>query len=57
MKGVTLTAFRRHFGQNQSRNDLRNISDEQLEQIYREGYWDKCHCDELPAGVGYVVFD
>jgi len=57
MKGVTLTTFRRHFGQNQSKNDLRNISDAQLEQIYREGYWDKCHCDELPAGVDYVVFD
>jgi len=57
MKGVTLITFRRHFGQNQSKNDLRTISDEQLEQIYREGYWDKCHCDELPAGVDYVVFD
>jgi len=57
MKGVTLMTFQRHFGQQQSKNDLRNISDAQLEQIYREGYWDKCHCDELPAGVDYVVFD
>jgi lysozyme family protein len=57
MKGVTLTTFRRHFGQAMSKEDLRNITDEQLGQIYRAGYWDKCHCDELPAGVDYAVFD
>ncbi len=57
MKGVTLTTFRRHFGENQSKTTLRNITDAQLGQIYRSGYWDKCHCDELPGGVDYAVFD
>ncbi|MDQ7014905.1 MAG: glycosyl hydrolase 108 family protein, partial [Gammaproteobacteria bacterium] len=49
--------FRRHFGKDRTKDELRNISDAQLEQIYRSGYWDKCHCDELPEGVDYVVFD
>ncbi|MDQ7075251.1 MAG: glycosyl hydrolase 108 family protein [Gammaproteobacteria bacterium] len=57
MKGVTLITFRRHFGKDRSKEELRNISDVQLEQIYRSGYWDKCHCDDLPEGVDYVVFD
>jgi lysozyme family protein len=57
MKGVTLMTFRRHFGADKSKDELRNITDEQLNQIYRAGYWDKCHCDELPAGVDYAVFD
>ena len=57
MKGVTLAVFRRHFGENKSKDDLRNITDEQLEQIYRSGYWNKCRCDDLPSGVDYAVFD
>jgi lysozyme family protein len=57
MKGVTLITFRRHFGEDKSKDELRNITDEQLNQIYRAGYWDKCHCDELPGGVDYAVFD
>jgi lysozyme family protein len=57
MKGVTLMTFRRHFGENKSKDELRAITDEQLNQIYRAGYWDKCLCDELPGGVDYAVFD
>ena len=57
MKGVTLMTYRRHFGQDKGKDDLRNISDEELGQIYRSGYWDACHCDELPSGVDYAVFD
>lgn len=57
MKGVTLATYRSYFGQDKSKNDLRNISDEELEQIYRSGYWNKCLCDKLPNGVDYAVFD
>jgi len=57
MKGVTLATFRRHFGQKMTKKDLRIISDKQLKKIYRAGYWGKCKCDELPAGVDYAVFD
>ena len=57
MKGVTLTTFRRHFGEQQTKTALRNITDVQLGKIYRSGYWNKCLCDELAAGIDYAVFD
>jgi len=57
MKGVTLATYRRHFGKNKSKRALRNISDDELGQIYRSGYWDKCRCDKLPSGLDYAVFD
>ncbi len=57
MKGVTLATYRRHFGADKSKDNLRNITDEELEQIYRSGYWSKCHCEELPKGLDYAVFD
>ena len=56
-KGVTLAVFQRFYGASKSKNDLRAITNEQLEHIYKTGYWDKCRCDDLPAGVDYVVFD
>lgn len=57
MKGVTLAVFRRYYGPNKGKNDLRNITNEQLGNIYKTGYWDKCKCDDLPNGVDYAVFD
>jgi lysozyme family protein len=56
-KGVTLAVFQRFFGADRSKEDLRAITDEQIQEVYKSGYWDKCKCDDLPAGVDYVVFD
>jgi lysozyme family protein len=25
--------------------------------LYKKNYWDVCHCDDLPDGVDYAVFD
>lgn len=57
MKGVTLQTFRRYYGSGQSKQALRNISTEQLDHIYRKGFWDVCDGDQLPAGLDYCVFD
>jgi len=57
MKGITLRTFRQHFGTKKTITDLKNITQEQLEIVYKDGYWDKCKCDDLPAGVDYAVFD
>nr|VFK58255.1 MAG: Lysozyme family protein [Candidatus Kentron sp. UNK]VFK68336.1 MAG: Lysozyme family protein [Candidatus Kentron sp. UNK] len=56
-RGVTLATFRRFYGASMTKEALKSITDEQVARIYREGYWDKCRCDELPDGVDYVVFD
>lgn len=57
MKGVTLAVYRNYYGADKSKEDLRNISDDELQHIYKTGYWDKCRCDELPIGLDYAVFD
>jgi lysozyme family protein len=56
-KGVTLTVLQRFYGASMGTDDLRAITDAQLEHIYKTGYWDKCRCDDLPDGADYVVFD
>jgi lysozyme family protein len=30
---------------------------EDAKAVYRESYWDACHCDDLPPEVRYGVFD
>lgn len=57
MKGVTLITYKRHFGEDKTKDDLRNIPNGELEEIYDSGYWRKCHCNDLPAGIDYAVFD
>lgn len=57
MKGVTLANFRRYVKPNATKNDLRNISDEQIGTVYRRFYWDAVAGAELPDGVDYAVFD
>lgn len=54
--GVTLATYRRYVP-NATKTDLRNISDAEIERIYRDGYWDKIKGDDLPYGVDFAVFD
>lgn len=56
-KGVTLKTYREFCGQAKTVEDLKNISDADLEHIYHAGYWAPCQCEKLPPGVDYVVFD
>lgn len=58
MKGVTLQVFR-EFKRNPhiTKEELRNISDEDLASLYKKRYWDACRCDELVSGLDYTVFD
>jgi uncharacterized protein (TIGR02594 family) len=37
--------------------DVFNAPRDQIIAIYRAEYWDKLCCDDLPAGLDYVVFD
>lgn len=39
------------------KNDVRLLTPETAAPVYKDGYWLKCQCDKLPAGVDYMVFD
>jgi len=36
---------------------VREITQAELEEIYRRQYWDAVRADDLPPGIDYVVFD
>ena len=56
MKGVTLATYRR-YRPGATKEQLRNISDEELRTIYRDGYWDEVRGDDLPSGIDFATFD
>ena len=56
MNGVTLAVFRKYHP-GATKDDLRAISDEDVQRIYRVGYWNPVRGDSLPAGVDLATFD
>lgn len=57
MKGVTIGVYKEYLGRDVSKDELKNIPQEHLLNIYKTRYWDKAKCDELKAGVDLSVFD
>lgn len=58
MKGVTQRVYdeyRRSIGLEPML--VKNISNGELQAIYRKRYWDLAKCDKLAPGVSYAVFD
>ncbi len=58
MKGVTQRVYdeyRRSIGVPTA--PVRNISNSEIEAIYRKRYWNEIKGDKLASGVSYVVFD
>lgn len=48
-KGVTLTTFRSVYGASKTVNDLKAITNEQWEHVYKKYYWDKCMADDIKS--------
>jgi lysozyme family protein len=55
--GITIHDFRKHLKRSASAADVRAMTVQQARAIYRAHYWDAQHCDALPAGLDYAMFD
>lgn len=47
MCGVTLSTYRRYFGEGRTVDDLRNITPSEWTYIMKSGYWDLVRADEI----------
>ena len=57
-KGITHKTYSDFLGRPlEDVDELKNIPDEHVQLIYKQGYWDKVKGDELPGGVDFCIFD
>tara|TARA_E500000318_G_scaffold35741_1_gene34860 strand:- start:1659 stop:2171 length:513 start_codon:yes stop_codon:yes gene_type:complete len=57
-KGITHKTYADFLGRPlEDVNELKNIPDDHVQMIYKNGYWDRIKGDELPAGVDFSTFD
>lgn len=58
MRGVTQAVYSGYLARHgQSSRPVRLISEDELQDIYRSDYWNKCGCDALPLPLAAAVFD
>lgn len=57
-KGVTLNTFRKYYGAGLDCNDLKGITEDQVSNIYKSGYWDVCNADKIAdSNLAYLLVD
>lgn len=57
MQGITLRTYSNFLGRQATKDELRNMKPEERDAIYRLGYWDLVHANELPSGIDHCTFD
>jgi len=55
--GVTKAVWDAHTGKDASEADMRALTQEAVQPVYKARYWDAIHGDALPQGVDYCLFD
>lgn len=57
-KGVTLATFQSYYGKGKTATDLKNITDEQWNTIFKKGFWDKWKADDITdQNVANILVD
>lgn len=56
-RGVTKRVWEEWVGHEVTKDDIKALTVEDVTPLYRKRFWDACKCDNLHAGVDYVVFD
>ena len=55
--GVTQRVWEEWVGRESNEKEMRSLTSEMVEPLYKRKFWDACKCDELPSGIDYLVFD
>lgn len=55
--GVTRAVWEEWVGRESNEKEMRSLTPEIVAPLYKQKYWDRVKCDDLPSGVNYAVFD
>ena len=55
--GCTKKVWEEWVGHEVTKDDIKNLTKEDVKPIYKKRYWDAIHGDDLPSSVDFCVFD
>jgi len=55
--GVTKRVWEAFVGRPVDETAMRALTPADVAPLYRQNYWNRVHCDDLPVGVDYAVMD
>jgi lysozyme family protein len=55
--GVTKATWENWVGRESDEAEMRGLTPEKVEPLYKKKYWDAVRSDELPMGLDYLMFD
>jgi lysozyme family protein len=55
--GVTQATWENWVGRESDEAEMRGLTPEKVEPLYKKKYWDAVRGDELPTGISYLLFD
>lgn len=55
--GCTKAVWEQYVGHPVTKDDIKNLTKEDVKPLYKKRYWDAIHGDALPSGLDYCIFD
>jgi len=55
--GVTKATWENWVGRQSNESEMRSLTADKVEPLYRKKYWDAVRGDELKSGISYLCFD
>lgn len=55
--GITIHDYRRYINPKGTAADVKNMKLAQAAVIYKTKYWDLQHCERMPSGLDFAMFD
>jgi lysozyme family protein len=55
--GVTKSTWENWIGRESDEPEMRSLTPEKVEPLYKKKYWDAVRGDDLPTGLDYLMFD
>tara|TARA_R100000773_G_C4219542_1_gene118141 strand:- start:2705 stop:3217 length:513 start_codon:yes stop_codon:yes gene_type:complete len=54
--GVTKRVWEKWIGRKVQEGEMKNLTPEDVKDLYKKRYWDRAKCDDLPSGIDFFTF-
>ena len=55
--GCTKAVWEQYIGHEVTKQDIKELTKDDVKPLYKHRYWDAIHGDAIPSGLDYCIFD